>query len=84
MFDRADILMLNTNPSVADKAGILMMNTIASVFARANILILNTNLRVADKAGILMVNVSSIIQKKMAMKRGSIEQEVSHFPVTAM
>jgi hypothetical protein len=39
---------------------------------------------VADKAGILMVNVSNMMQKKIAMKTGSMAQELSHFPVTAM
>lgn len=41
-------------------------------------------LRVAERAGILMTKVKNMMQKKMAMKKGSMVQVLSHFPVMAM
>lgn len=38
----------------------------------------------AERAGILMTNVKNMMKKKMAMKKGSMVQVLSHFPVIAM
>ena len=42
------------------------------------------DLSVADRAGILMTKVKNMMKKKTAIKRGSMSQELSHFPVIAM